>query len=116
MPKIDRTPDVDGNTEVELITAFAIKLREHNTKELTSKDVKYSSLQALISAAEHFELHLPSLTLASTNPVENVSTWESAVNYYGSFLVDPAGHNPETLVIVTMPDQVKNTLNIELIN
>ena len=57
LPKIHRTPDADGNTEVELTTAFTIKLRELIAKQLISRDAKYSSLQALISAAEHFELH-----------------------------------------------------------
>ena len=72
-----------GNTEVELITAFTIKLREPIAKELISRDVKYFSLQVLISAAERFELHLPHL--ASNKPVEDFSTWESAVNYSGTF-------------------------------
>ena len=85
LPKIHRTPDAYGNTEVELITAFTIKLREPIAKELISGHVKYSSLQALISAAEHFKLHLPSLTLASTKHVEDLSTWESALNYPGTF-------------------------------
>ena len=73
LPKIHRTPDADGNTEVEPITAFTIKLREPIPKELISRDMKYSSLQALIYTTEHFELHLPSLTLASTKPVEDLS-------------------------------------------
>ena len=88
LPKIHRTPDADGNTEVELITAFIIKLREPIAKELISRDVKYSSLQALISAAERFELHLP--YLASNKPVEDFSTWESAVNYSGTFPRGPS--------------------------
>ena len=50
--------------------------------------MKYSSLQALISAAERFELHLPTLT--STKPVEDLSTWESAVNYSGTFPLGPS--------------------------
>ena len=90
MPKIHLTPDADGDTEVELITAFTIKLKEPIAKELISRDVKYSSSQALISAAERFELHLPSLTLASTKPVEGLSTWESAVNYSGTILLGPS--------------------------
>ena len=57
-PKIHITPDADSHTGVKLIAAFTIKLREPIAKELISKDVKYSSLQALISAAEGFELHL----------------------------------------------------------
>ena len=50
--------------------------------------MKYSSLQALISVAECFELHLPHL--ASNKPVEDFSTWESAVNYSGTFPHGPS--------------------------
>ena len=88
LPKIHRTSDQDDNTEVELITAFTIKLREPIAKELISRHVKYSNLQALISAAERFELHLPAL--ASTKPVDDLSTWESAVNYSGTFPSGPS--------------------------
>ena len=40
----------------------------HIAKELISRDVKHTSLQAVISAAERFEMHLPSL--ASNQPAE----------------------------------------------
>ena len=83
LPKIHRTPDADGNAEVELVTAFTVKLREPIAKKLISRDVKYSSLQALISAAERSEFHL--LHLSSNKHVEDFSTWESAVNYSGTF-------------------------------
>ena len=68
LPNIHHTPASDGNINIELITAFTIKLKDHIAKELTSRDVKHTSLQAVISAAEHFEKHLPSL--ASTQPAE----------------------------------------------
>ena len=44
LPPIHRTPDKDGNTELELIFAFAIKLRESILKELISRDFNYPSL------------------------------------------------------------------------
>ena len=68
LPNIHRTPASDGNTNIELITVFTIKLKDHIAKELISRDVKHTSLQAVISAAERFEMHLPSL--ASTQPAE----------------------------------------------
>ena len=85
LPNIDRTPASDGNTDIELITAFTIKLKDHIAKELISRDVKHTSLQAVISAAERFEMHLPSL--ASTQPAEgreDLSNWEPVAHYSGT--------------------------------
>ena len=42
---------------MELIFAFAIKLRESISKELISRDFKYPSLQSIIEAAERYEVH-----------------------------------------------------------
>ena len=86
LPKIHCTPDADDNTEAELRTAFAIKLREPIAKELISREVKYSNFQALISAAKRFA----SLTLGSTKPFKDLSTWEPAVNYSGTFPRGPS--------------------------
>ena len=85
LPNIHRTPASDGNTDIELITAFTIKLKDHIAKELISRDVKHMSLQAVISAAERFEMHLPSL--ASTQPAEgreDLSNWEPVAHYSGT--------------------------------
>ena len=85
LPNIHRTPASDGNTDIELITAFTIKLKDHIAKELISRDVKHTSLQAVISAAERFEMHLPSL--ASTQPAEgreDLSNWERVAHYSGT--------------------------------
>ena len=85
LPNIHRTPSSDGNTDIELITAFIIKLKDHIAKELISRDVKHKSLQAVISAAERFEMHLPSL--ASTQPAEgceDLSNWEPVAHYSGT--------------------------------
>ena len=61
LPSIHRTPeatpDKDGNTEVELIFAFAIKLRESISKELISRDFDNPSLQSIIEAAERYEVY-----------------------------------------------------------
>ena len=35
-------------------------------------------------------MNLSTLTLASTKPVEDLSTWESAVNYFGTFPRGPS--------------------------
>ena len=85
LPNIHRTPASDGNTDIELITAFTIKLKDHIAKERISRDVKHTSLQAVISAAERFEMHLPSL--ASTQPAEgreDLSNWEPVAHYSGT--------------------------------
>ena len=85
LPNIHRTPASDGNTDIELITAFTIKLKDHIAKELISRDVKHTSLQAVISAAERFEMHLPSL--ASTQLAEgraDLSNWEPVAHYSGT--------------------------------
>ena len=65
-PNIHRTPASDGNTDIELITAFTIKLKDHIANELISRDVKHTSLQAVISAAERFEMQIS--TLISIDP------------------------------------------------
>ena len=57
LPNIHRTPDSKGNTDIELIYSFAIKLQEPIAKALISREFAYSSLQAIIEAAERFELH-----------------------------------------------------------
>ena len=85
LPNIHRTPASDGNTDIELITAFTIKMKDHTAKELISRDVKHMSLQAVISAAERFEMHLSSL--ASTQPAEgraDFSNWEPVAHYSGT--------------------------------
>ena len=85
LPNIHRTPASGGNTDIELITAFTIKLKHHIAKELISRDVKHTSLQAVISVAERFEMHLPSL--ASTQPAEgreDLSNWEPVAHYSGT--------------------------------
>ena len=85
LPNIYCTPASDGNTDIELITAFTIKLKDHIAKELIFRDVKHTSLQAVISAAERFEMHL--LSLASTQPAEgpaDLSNWEPVAHYYGT--------------------------------
>ena len=56
LPNIHRTPDSQGNTDIELIYSFAIKLQEPIAKALISREFAYSSLQAIIEAAERFEL------------------------------------------------------------
>ena len=85
LPNIRRAPASDGNADIELITAFTIKLKDHIVKELFSRDVKHMSLQAVISAAERFQMHLPSL--ASTQPAqghEDLSNWEPVAHYSGT--------------------------------
>ena len=57
LPNIHRTPDSKGNTDIELIYSFVIKLQEPIAKALISREFAYSSLQAIIEAAERFELH-----------------------------------------------------------
>ena len=51
LPNIHRTPDSKGNTDIELIYSFAIKLQEPIAKALISREFAYSSLQAIIEAA-----------------------------------------------------------------
>ena len=90
LPNIRCTPASDGNTDIELIKEFTIKLKDHIAKELISRDVKHTSLQAVISASEHFEMHLPSL--ASTQPAEgrdNISNWEPVAHYSGTLPYRP---------------------------
>ena len=43
--------------ELELIHAFVIKLKPSISKDLVSREFKYTSLQSLIEAAQHFEDH-----------------------------------------------------------
>ena len=57
LPAIHRTPDKDGNTEVELIFAFAIKLRDSISKELISRDFNCPSLQSITEAAKRYEVY-----------------------------------------------------------
>ena len=57
LPNIHHTPDSQGNTDIELIYSFAIKLQEPIAKALISREFAYSSLQAIIEAADRFELH-----------------------------------------------------------
>ena len=54
-------------------------------KERNCRDVKHTSLQAVISAAEGLEMHLPSW--ASTQPAEgraDLSNWEPVAHYSGT--------------------------------
>ena len=98
LPNIHRTPASDGNTDIELITAFTIKLQDHIMKELISRDVKHTSLQAVISAAERFEMHL--LSLASTNlliVMKTDPTGSQLLIILDLYLVGLLGHSPRTL-------------------
>ena len=98
LPNIHRTPASNGNTDIELITAFTIKLKEHIVKELISRDVQHTSLQAVISVAEHFEMHLPSLAL--TQPAEgraDLSNWEPVAHYSGTLPRGPTRPQSKTL-------------------
>ena len=60
IPGIHRTTD---GTELELIHAFSIKLLPHISKEIISRDFKYSSLEEFITVAARYEQNilLPSL-------------------------------------------------------
>ena len=92
LPNIHRTPASDVNTDIKLITAFTIKLKNHIVKELISRDVKHTSLQAVISAAECFEMHLPSM--ASTQLAEgreDLSNWVPVAHYSGTLPHRPTG-------------------------
>ena len=106
LPNIHRTPASDGHTDIELITAFTIKLKDHIAKELISRDVKHTSLQAVISAAERFEMHLPSL--ASTQSAAGREIYpigSQLLIILELYLVGLLGHSPralEDLLEITM--------------
>ena len=55
IPGIHRTTD---GTELELIHAFSSKLLPHISKEIISRDFKYSSLQELITVAARYEQNI----------------------------------------------------------
>ena len=55
IPGIHRTTD---GTELELIHAFSIKLLPHISKEIISRDFKFSSLQELITVAARYEQNI----------------------------------------------------------
>ena len=57
VPNIHRCPESKDSNELELIHAFVIKLKPPITKDLVSREFKYTSLQSLIEAAQRFEDH-----------------------------------------------------------
>ena len=60
LPGIHKIKGEDGAGEdLELIYAFAIKLREDIAAEIVSREFKYSSLQNVTDAARRYEEHRP---------------------------------------------------------
>ena len=60
VPDVHRLPatkDAKDSSELELIHAFVIKLKDPIKKDLVSREFKYSSLQSLIEAAQRYEDH-----------------------------------------------------------
>ena len=61
VPNIHKFPESKGSkaicNELELIHAFVIKLKPSISKDLVSREFKYTSLQSLIEAAQRFEDH-----------------------------------------------------------
>ena len=49
-------PKIHG--ELELIYVFVIKLREDISRDLISREFNYTTLQSLITAAQHYESHV----------------------------------------------------------
>ena len=82
VPNIHRLPTTkdtrDICCELELIHAFVIKLKDCISKELVSREFKYTSLQSLIEAAQCFEDHK-----AKDTTTEDVTNWTPDVLYSG---------------------------------
>ena len=84
LPNIHRTP---ASWKYQHRTHYSIYHQAERSfaKELISRDVKHTSLQAVISAAERFEMHLPSLAL--TQPAEgreDLPNCEPVAHYSGT--------------------------------
>ena len=59
LPGIHKLKEDGVGEDLELIYAFAIKLREDIAAELVSREFKYSSLQSVTDVARRYEEHRP---------------------------------------------------------
>ena len=66
----------DSCSELELIHAFVIKLKDPIKKDLVSREFKYSSLQSLIEAAQRYEDH-------KAQDTKDITNWTPDVLYSG---------------------------------
>ena len=82
VPDIHRLPASKDSTnncsELELIHAFVIQLKDSISKELVSREFNYTSLQSLIEAAQRFEEHKD--PIIQDKPVSN---WTPDVLFSG---------------------------------
>ena len=81
VPNIHRLPTTkdtqDICCELELIHAFVIKLKDSISKELVSRELKHTSLQSMIEAAQRFEDH------KAKDTTEDITNWTPDVLYSG---------------------------------
>ena len=94
IPGIHRTTD---GTELELIHTFSIKLLPHISKEIISRDFKYSSLQELITVVARYEQNilLPSSPNTGHSP-PGVLFSQPTVDKQGR----KTGFTPSTVLVV----------------
>ena len=70
-------PKIHG--ELELIYAFVIKLREDISRDLISREFNYTTLQSLITAAQHYESHIGQnigLEKLRSSSTDELSQWQ----------------------------------------
>ena len=84
--RLPTTKDDKSNcSELELIHAFVIKLKDPIKKDLVSRKFKYSSLQSLIEAVQRYEDH-------KAQDTKDITNWTPDVLYSGYGPTRPPNH------------------------